>query len=84
MLSCISKLSGHTSCLNVGLRLDHITFFGLNRLGPVCNDLLLEFGMLMISLGGVCYDERESVQVVDHYSHKGVQLRSGGLCGACM
>ena len=50
----------------------------------MCNDLLLEFGMLMISLGGVCYDERESVQVVDHYSHKGVQLRSGGLCGACM
>ena len=39
------------------------------------HDLLLEFGMLMISLGGVCYDGRESVQVVDHYSHKGVQLR---------
>lgn len=39
------------------------------------NDLLLEFGMLMISLGGVCYDGREFVQVVDHYFHKGVQLR---------
>lgn len=43
------------------------------------NDLLLEFGMLMISLGGVCYDGREFVQV-DFVGHVCNMIRNMIIC----